>query len=605
MRKPLEVFALDEMMNRATGSIPYTSLIWTRRYHECGEFQMTVPANVYDPSWAYVYADLRPETGIIQKVAYSDSSTVAGGVDTVTVSGFFLECLLNRVTFLVEQPEEKTIEIQVPKPKSPGIRRADMPTVYRDPETGQFIYQNSEGDLINQNGVQVDGESDWEEVSTTFVGMTEVDGTWGALPDDMMSSNYNYKTEGGKITISSWWGGERTYDIVMEDDKGNVYYQTAGYDGEGGNAIAIANSVATLDSTRRYRSQMRSWNASGGVRYETITVKGPWQRTDTMEPITESDSIDQLFKWIQVFCGSTFKYEEPEIEGVVKTLDPSLQYLGDFAYSVLKEVEASFRVVYGFVNNTMVLEAYRGLDRTQDQEADENPWAVFSDTWGTISGYSASRDDSNYKNTCYVLYSYDEPSEWNGDGTPALVEDYGDPDETTGQRALEGWHVPYTTKRGYQTARVGDGSEPTSECYLDLRDDGDGVPSCDSQWSREQYRYDEGQPNSGKPTFEPMRDLYEQWPDALTQKGVVELEQNHGVVTNLDTGTVNTGGYMVDWDLGDKVDFGVSTVGLADVARITEVEEVYESTGTGVRNEVHITVGERLLTAYDKLRGEK
>ena len=604
MRKPLEVFALDEMMNRATGSIPYKSLIWTRRYHECGQFQMTVPANVYDPSWAYVYADLRPETGIIQKVEYSDSSTVAGGVDTVTVSGFFLECLLNRVTFLVEQPEEKTIEIHVPRPKSPGIRRADMPTVYRDPDTGDYFYENSSGDLVDQQGNRVDGSSSWEEVHTEFLGQTKLNEEWGYLPNDMMSSNYNYKVDGedGTIHLNSWWGSEKTYDIVMEDDKGNVYYYpTTSLDGE--KVIHIANSVATLDQTRGYKTRKRAWDASGGVRYETITVKGPWQRTDTMEPITESDSVDQLFKWIQVFCGSTFKYEEPGIEGVVKTLDPSLQYLGDFAYSVLKEVEASFRVVYGFVNNTMVFEVYRGLDRTQDQEADENPWTVFSDTWGTIKGYSASRDDSNYRNVCYVLYSYDQPTSFESDGTPHLeeiTEVQGD-----GTTKVLGWEVPYETKRGYQTARVEDDVEGDRECYLDLRDEGDGAPSCDSQWSRDQYRYDESQPNNGKPTFEPMRDFYEQWPDALTQRGVVELEQNHGVVTNLDTGTVNTDGYMVDWDLGDKVDFGVSTVGLADVARITEVEEVYESTGTGVRNEIHITVGERLLTTYDKLRGEK
>lgn len=805
--KPLEVFALDANMNRATGSIPYTSLIWTRRYYECGEFQMSVPCDIYDRSWAYIYADDRPETGIIEKVEYTDDALAPGGRDTVTVSGRFLESILNRITFLVEQPEEKTIEIQIPKPKSPGIRRADMPTVFRDPDSGNFIYQNSSGDLIDQNGNKVDGDSDWEEVSTTFVGMTEVDETWGALPNDMMSSNYNYKTEGGKITISSWWGGERTYDIVMEDDKGNVYYKTAGYTGEGGTAIAIANSCATLDANKAYRTAKRAWDASGGVRYETITVKGPWQRTDTMEPITESDSIQQLLKWIQVFCGSTFKYEETDIEGIVKTLDPSLQYLGDFAYSVLQEVGASFRVVYGFVNNTMVLEVYQGKDRTHDQEAGTiivpdpilpvgytqldyiestgtqyidtgikldnlsrvtmtvqatelsdtawffegrksssstskgvlylsktgkicadyngsssrqtfscsptdkltidydkntctingetktfaaqsfsnttnmallaantsgsisgkisaklyrcevysdgelvrdlyparrdsdgvvgvydmksgiflanagsgtflagpesevptheevvqgNPWCVFSDTWGTISGFDASEDTSNYKNTCYVLYEYDEPSSFDSDGRPALVEVYSEPDEETGQRTLEGWKVPYETKRGYQTAAIDrPGDEPVRETYLDLRKDG-GAPSCDSEWSRDTYRVDDEQPNRGKPTLGQMRDQYAQWPDALTEKGVQDLEQNYCVITNLDTGTVSTGGYLVEWDLGDKVDFGVSALGLEESARISEVEEVYESSGTGVSNSVGITIGERKLTIVDK-----
>ena len=589
--RPLEVFAVDENMNRASGTIPYTSLTWSRRYHECGQFSMVVPANVYDPSWAYIYADARPETGIVQKVEYSDTAHTPDGVDTVTVSGFFLECLLNRLTFLVEQPEEQTIEIHIPAPKTPGIMRKDMPTVYRDPDSGEYIYQNAEGDLITQNGVQVDGSSDWEEVSTTFRGMTEVNGTWGALPTDMMSSNFNYKTEDGKITVTSWFGKSETFDIVMEDDKGNIYYKTPGYDGEGGNAIAIANSCATLNANKAYSAAKRAWNASGGVRYETITVKGPWQRTDTMEPITESDSVDQLFKWLQIFFGSTFKYEEPTFEGVTKTLDPSLQRMGDFAYGVLQEVGASLRVVYGFENDTLVLEAYKGKDRTQEQT--DMPWTVFSDTWGTIYDYTASRDTSNYRNVCYVLYSYDQPKSFDSDGTPHLTELYEGEDTSH----PSGWKVEYETKRGYQVASVKDdgGTEPDLECYLDLRDSG-GVPACDSEWSRDEYRYDETQPNDGKPTLTACKTQYDEWPDALTAKGVAELEQSYGVVTNLDTGTVVTSGYMADWDLGDVVEFGVSTVGLVSQARIIGVDEVYESG----RADIRIEVGDQLLTDLKK-----
>ena len=592
--RPLEVFAVDANMNRASGTIPYTSLTWSRRYHECGSFQMVVPADVYDPSWAYIYADARPETGVVQKVEYSDTAHTPDGVDTVTVSGFFLECLLNRLTFLVEQPEEQTIEIKIPEPKTPGIMRKDMPTVYRDPDTGDYFYENSSGDLVDQEGNRVDGSSSWEEIHTEFLGQTKLNDEWGYLPDDMMSSNYNYKVDGedGTIHLNSWWGSEKTYDVVFEDDKGNVYYYpTTNLDGE--KVIHIANSVATLDQTRGYKTQKRAWNASGGVRYETITVKGPWQRTDTMEPITESDSVDQLFKWLQTFFGSTFKYQEPEFEGIVKTLDPSLQRMGDFAYSVLQEVGASLRVVYGFENDTMVLEAYKGKDRTQEQT--EMPWTVFSDTWGTIYDYTASRDTSNYRNTCYVLYSYDQPKSFDSDGTPHLTELY----DSNEADHPSGWKVEYETKRGYQTASIkGDGgSEPTIECYLDLRDSG-GTPACDSEWSRDEYRYDETQPNNGKPTLTACKAQYDEWPDALTAKGVAELEQNYGVVTNLDTGTVVTSGYMADWDLGDVVEFGVSTVGLMSQARIIGVDEVYESGLADIR----IEVGDELLTDLKKAK---
>ena len=810
---PLEVFAIDKNMNRASGTIPYSNLTWKRRYNKPGQFEMSVPADMYDPSWKFIFAYARPETGIIQKVEFSDTAQTPGGRDTVTVSGFFLEEMLNWLTFLVEQPEEKTIAIKVPEPRTPGVMRKDMPTVWRDPDSGEYIYQNAEGDLITQDGVQVDGSSDWEEIDTQFLGQTKLNEEWGYLPNDQISSNYNYKTEDGNIHLSSWWGSEKEYEIVMEDDRGNVYYYpTTNLDGN--KVIHIANACATLDQTRSYKTQKRAWDASGGVRYETITVKGPWQRTDTMEPVTEGDSVEQLFKWLQTFFGSTFKYEEPTFEGVVKTLDPSLQRMGDFAYSVLQEVGASLRVVYGFENDTMVLEAYKGRDRTQAGNAPEvaalaaapreaypmpdgytaleyiggtgtqwidtgfypkhtthvkttvtpasgnstngvfggrtdtnsgtfslwvidgkyrtdfdsathvqmpvsisvgaatsidkdggktvidgrtatqsgsaftsentlvlfmvnvdeqmrcfhgsfsrteiyddgilvrdmlparrdsdgvvgmydtvngqfygnsgtgafvagpdvprpvdpeppgpdpepvggNPWTVFSDTWGTIKGYSASRDDSNYRNVCYVLYSYDQPTSFESDGTPHLEEITEVQDDGTVK--VLGWEVPYETKRGYQTARVEDDVEGDRECYLDLRDSGDGVPSCDSQWSRDRYDYDEEQPNDGRPTFEPMRDLYEQWPDALTAKGVAELQQSYGVVTNLSTGTVVTSGYMVDWDLGDLVDFGVSTVGLMSEAQIIAVDEVYDRNGA----EINIEVGDELLTETKRMK---
>ena len=61
--------------------------------------------------------------------------------------------------------------------------------------------------------------------------------------------------------------------------------------------------------------------------------------------------------------------------------------------------------------------------------------------------------------------------------------------------------------------------------------------------------------------------------------------------TTLDTGTVNTRDYLKGWDLGDLVEFEVSTVGLAEQARITEVEEVYESGKVSI----NVTVGDSQL----------
>ena len=115
--QPLEVFVLDSDFKRLTGSIPYDSLIWHRRYYGVGEFQMQVRSSLYSTDWAYVYCEDRPETGIIQKVEYDDTTEgPRNGEDTVIVSGFFLEEVLNRLVFLVEESETQEIKHVVPKP---------------------------------------------------------------------------------------------------------------------------------------------------------------------------------------------------------------------------------------------------------------------------------------------------------------------------------------------------------------------------------------------------------------------------------------------------------------------------------------------------------
>ena len=307
MRKPLEVFAIDENLCRASGSIPYTSLVWTRRYYGCGEFMLAMPADIYDPSWAYIYADERPETGVIQKVEYSDTAPTPDGRDTVTVSGLFLESFLNHITFLVEQPEEQKVEL--PPPKMVGMAPKYFPTLWRDPNGG-YVYKDKQGNFIDSTGKQVDGSSDWEEVYTHVMLQHSVDGSWTSENTPVYSSyNFAVNNRDGTVTVTSWWGGKTTEDIVLRDDRGNVFF-------ERGSNVYIANGSINLYSAQKYQATMDAWKrGEEGVRYEVVTVKGPWQRTDTMEPITASDSVDQLFRWIQRFCGSSFIYVEPEIDG--------------------------------------------------------------------------------------------------------------------------------------------------------------------------------------------------------------------------------------------------------------------------------------------------
>ena len=908
-REPLEVFAIDEKMNRATGSIPYRSLRWVRRYCEPGEFEMVVPADIYNPTWAFVYTDSRPEMGIIQKVEYQDDSQVYGGIDSVTLSGYFFEVVLNNIVFLVESPEEQ--KVYVPEPKRPYFQHSKNDSkVYTD-GVGTYYYQNKSGTYTNATTGKTFTNAD---------GLTEVDykpayGNMHGNPDVGITS-YDYYTDSSheQVTVVPYNpdAGTKTYDILFEDDRGNAYYLND--HGRVTQAVGVVDSYGDT-----YTARKRSWNALDGDeygKYYTVTVKGPWQRTDALEPITEGDSVEIVLNWARRMMGDWILYEEPEIEGVQKAVDPSFQYLGDLLYSTLWEVGASLRLEYLFDKNIFILSVYRGFDRTQIEDAEpvaamalpttlaevetlsdgpvlpsgyteleyiqssgtqyirldftpdsdtrvvldhqltdtsgtyamlgsrtsttsadvfsvfvtngqlrtdyaanehgtftattsretldkdgrvtkyngktstlsaatftcprpmvlfsvqnvsgtqgfvfddqvdnrpvkmrlyscqiydgdtlardlvparrqsdsavglydtvtgtfygnagtgafaagpevkypakltyypnsttatgtvaaqegyvgdsvtvaqngytdpnktflhwgtlptggttyqpgssyvltgmtdalyaqwqdnkpeppeptptggKAPWAVFSDTWGTIYGYDAIRDESNYKNTCFTLYEYDKPSGFDPDGLPSASyrKVFADTPSGDGVYNLTGVEVfiPYTTVRGYHTSRIGEDDEPDIETYLDLRSE---KPSCDNQWSRESVTIEvsntaqipaaveEGRAQllaQGDGSAPPTESAYEAWDQDLQTRGVNYLNENYGVETTLDTGTVNTRDYLKGWDLGDLVEFEVSTVGLAEQARITEVEEVYESG----RVSINITVGDSQL----------
>ena len=168
--------------------------------------------------------------------------------------------------------------------------------------------------------------------------------------------------------------------------------------------------------------------------------------------------------------------------------------------------------------------------------------------------------------------------------------------------------ISYTSNRGYNTERVGDGDEPAIEAYLDLRDE---KPSCDSDWSREivELPSESGDERDqaiaqAQQKFAPpddaydMQSVYTAYEESLNERGKSHLKENYGVVTNLDTGTVNARDYLKGFDLGDLVEFAVSTVGMQSTGRIIKVEEVYESGKADIR----ITVGDEQLTTIQKAK---
>lgn len=594
--QPLEVFILDSDFKRLTGSIPYQSLTWTRRYYKVGEFQMQVPSSMYSPDWAYVYCEDRPETGIVQKAEYDDTTEgPANGEDTVTVSGFFLEEVLNRLVFLVEEAETQEIKHVVPKPTRLSVSK---PQFKQDADGNIYTIWNN-GTINNCMTGEAARVEDSQEL---IAGLTDADvqpgkGIYeqafnagqGDYTVGLYSSNYSYVSEDGKLhVLDARDETQASFDIVGDPSSGLILYKDAD-----GSTKWVNGAVESYEDT--YRRKTQRWESlavdEDGKHYymEYRTVKGPWMlRTDIDDVTTAQDNVEWVIKMAQRAFQGNFIYDEPGFEGEVKTLSPSLSRIGDFFYKELQSVEAGLRVLYDFPTDQMVFQVWRGLDRTQGgggqtpvttpaPDGTSSPWAVFSDTWGTLYGYSASHDTSNYRNKCYVMYDYYEPV-WDSGNNRIQVD-------TDGDGVYDGWFwskYDFEHRRGFWVVRLED-DRPDAEVWLDLREEEpdfmDGVDTSGG--------YSEHQQVLGF-----TKDDLDQWVEAQKERGRQLLLTEYGDVDNLDTGTVGTMRYLYDFDLGDKVDTAVYAVGLAKTARITEVEEVYESGSADIR----LTMGEELLT---------
>lgn len=605
--QPLEVFILDTDFKRLTGSIPYDSLIWHRRYYGVGEFQMQVRSSLYSPDWAYVYCEDRPETGIIQKVEYDDTTEgPRNGEDTIIVSGFFLEEVLNRLVFLVEESEQQEVVNIVPKPSRP-YWQAPKPQFKQDAEGN--IYTIWKNGTINNC---MTGEAARVEDSQELIaGLVDADvqpgrgvyeqvfhyGDGSIFESGIYSSSYNYVSADGKVTIIDKHDNVMAeYDVVGDPSSGLVLYRDTDGSVKWVNGAVESFGEASWESYRRTRQRWEQYpmDPDTGERYYTEykTVEGPWMlRSDINDVTTPQDNVAWVVKMAQRTFQGNFTYDKVDFTGETKTLTPSLSRIGDFFYKELQTVGASFRVLYDFVSDQMTFSVWRGIDRTQEGGG-KAPWAVFSDTWGTLYGYSASHDVSNYRNLAYVLYEYDEPV-WDDSGHVEVFKqaEYAPAEESDiyhekGDPVLQGYHYETRaeSRRGYLTVRLRD-ERPNAEIWVDRRGDAPGFMSGFSAGECEEDA-----------TFDFTKADFDAWVETLRTDAESTLRSDYGDVDNLDTGTITTMRYMYDYDLGDKVDMAVEAIGLVKTARITEVEEVYESGSADIR----LTMGEELLTAGKK-----
>lgn len=85
-----DVLALDESF-QVISPLLCTNIQWNRKYYECGDFVIEIPADQYIPDQKYIYATGRDQLGIINKISWVYKTDGK----FITLSGFFAEKMLD------------------------------------------------------------------------------------------------------------------------------------------------------------------------------------------------------------------------------------------------------------------------------------------------------------------------------------------------------------------------------------------------------------------------------------------------------------------------------------------------------------------------------
>ncbi|WP_337539186.1 siphovirus ReqiPepy6 Gp37-like family protein [Suilimivivens sp.] len=241
---------------------------------------------------------------------------------------------------------------------------------------------------------------------------------------------------------------------------------------------------------------------------------------------------------------STYKEDIPILQ-LGKANDPLLgssitkESTGDglaaVIYELLQTQELSIRCLYDYVNNSMSAVVWQGKDRTQDQ--DVNSFVVFSEGFRNMQNEEIIIDNSNFKNYAVVI----------GNG-----------------RYEEGNQI---------------------EVIVDLR-------SNKNVYAQKLYVDQTGQ------TYDETKQTLDEFKEQLCQAGIEELAK-YTDITSVSFDTIDRGlTYMKDYDLGDKCDVVLDSIGESYTVRIIEVTEVFKEN----KHTISLQFGNKVPTVYNKAR---
>lgn len=282
-----------------------------------------------------------------------------------------------------------------------------------------------------------------------------------------------------------------------------------------------------------------------GYEGEVIQLSGYFYEYKLNDKVTfprflQTGNIETLARTIV----STYKSDIPILQlgeandpllGTSITKESTGEGLATVLCEMLETQELAIRCVYDYTVNTMSFKVWQGKNRTQDQT--ENSFVTFSEGFRNMQNEEVTIDSSKFKNYAIVI----------GNG------------------------------------KYEDGKQ--IEVDVDLR-------GSTSVYAQVLYVDQTGT------TYDSTKQTLDGYKAILAQAGAEALAK-YTDVTNVTFDTIDRGlTYMTDYNLGDKCDIILDSVGLSFTVRIIEVDEVFKEG----KHIVTLQFGEKVPTVYSKAR---
>ena len=261
----MQLLALDAGF-QPVAYLPYFNLQWTREYYQPGQFSVQIAAADFQPSMAYLYTPDRPETGIIQKVALTE--TVKGRF--LQLSGYFLEANLNdKVVWPTYYatgsiPSAVVAMLRQYKDDIPLLTVADAPAVQTD-------------------------ETSWQETGGQLA-----DVAYTRLRTVQHSLRCRYDYQANTITAEIWQGMDRTQEqsanpfVTFSDGFGNLAQVDASMDRSN-----YKNYAVVVGQDQAENRKVAYADLSGGGYKRVLYVDARSERWDS-EKQTEAEYLASL-----------------------------------------------------------------------------------------------------------------------------------------------------------------------------------------------------------------------------------------------------------------------------------------------------------------------